>query len=354
MQFPPGPTPIEEWQFLLARQLAGVFHAEEWAARDGLLRFRGRLLVAPDEAFAILSERLRPQGYVPQLLRPDELTLLRLPPAPQPTGPRRWALPAVLFLATVVTTFLVGGTWYAAAVMAILAFHELGHYVTARLYGMRVSLPLFIPMPLPPMGTMGAIIRMRSPVPSRRVLFDVGIAGPLAGLFLAMPLTVVGLSLSRVVPHLPRGVGVVEFQEPLLFQAMTRLILGPVPDGATVLAHPLAIAGWVGFFVTALNLIPAGQLDGGHITYAVLGRRHEKVALVTVIALFGMAIFPLLLGSEIQLNWAVWGSLLLVMGYRHPPPLNDLTVLDPVRRVMGVLTWGLFFLLIPPAPFVSF
>jgi len=238
--------------------------------------------------------------------------------------------------------------------MAILAFHELGHYVTARLYGMRVSLPLFIPMPLPPMGTMGAIIRMRSPVPSRRALFDVGIAGPLAGLLLAVPLTVVGLSLSRVVPHLPRGVGVVEFQEPLLFQAMTRLILGPVPDGATVLAHPLAIAGWVGFFVTALNLIPAGQLDGGHITYAVLGRRHEKVALVTVIALFGMAIFPLLLGSEIQLNWAVWGSLLLVMGYRHPPPLNDLTVLDPVRRVMGVLTWGLFFLLIPPAPFVSF
>jgi len=200
----------------------------------------------------------------------------------------------------------------------------------------------------------GELSRMRSPVPNRRALFDVGIAGPLAGLLLAIPLTVVGLSLSRVVPQMPRGVVGMEFQEPILFQAMTRLVLGRVPEGATVLAHPIAIAGWVGFFVTALNLIPAGQLDGGHITYAVLGRRHDKVALFTVCALFGMALFPWLLGSAIQLNWAVWGSLLLVLGYRHPPPLNDLTVLDPVRRVIGVLTWGLFFLLIPPAPFVSF
>ncbi len=364
MQSPLWPTPLEEWQFLLARELSGIFHAEVWEARDGAMRFRGRLLVDPDQAFATLSDRLRPLGYVPQLLRPDEIALLRLAPCRRGPDIRSWALPAGLFLATVVSTFLVGGMWYSASVMAILVCHELGHYVTARLYGMRVSLPFFIPLPLPPMGTMGAIIRMRSPVPNRRALFDVGIAGPLAGLALAIPLTFVGLAFSKVVPNPPHLSGLLQFQEPLLFQAMARLVLGPVPEGATVLVHPVAFAGWVGFFVTALNLIPAGQLDGGHITYAILGRRHDKVALVTVCALFGMAVYPVLSPvlrgdfqlnwADFQLNWAVWGTLLLVLGYHHPPPLNDLSTVGPVRRILGILSWGLFPVLIPPSPFVIF
>lgn len=351
MQFPLWPTPIEEWHYLLARQLSGIFHAEEWEARNGIVRFRGRLLVDPDQAFTTLSDRLRPQGYVPQLLRPDEISLLRLPPARRGPGVRAWVVPAGLFLATILSTLFVGGVAYAVSILAILLVHELGHYVTARLYGMRVSPPFFIPMPISLMGTMGAVIRMRSPVPNRRALFDVGLAGPLAGLAVAIPVTILGLSLSRVVPDVPDVAGVLRFGEPLLFRALAHLVLGPVPSGQTILVHPVAFAGWLGFFVTALNLIPAGQLDGGHIAYAVLGRRHDRVALVTVFALFGMALYSAVRATQFQAMWAIWGALLLVMGYRHPPPLNDLTPLDPVRRTLGVLSWALFLTLITVEPF---
>ncbi len=350
MPSPPWPTPLEEWQSLLARELSGIFDAETWEARDGAVRFRGRLLVDPDHAFATLSERLRPLGYVPQLLRPDEVALLRLGPAHRGSAARRWAGPAALFLATVLSTFLVGGLAYSASIMGILVVHELGHYVTARLYGMRVSLPYFIPMPISLMGTMGAVIRMRSPVPHRRALFDVGIAGPLAGLAVAIPVTLVGLSLSKVVPEVPDVPGLLRFGEPLLFKAMARLVFGAVPSGQTILLHPAGYAGWLGFLVTALNLIPAGQLDGGHVAYAVLGRRHDRVALITVFALFGMALYTSLSTGQVQMMWGVWGMLLLVLGYRHPPPLNDLTPLDPVRRTIGVLSWGLFLTLITPVP----
>jgi membrane-associated protease RseP (regulator of RpoE activity) len=198
---------------------------------------------------------------------------------------------------------------------------------------------------------MGAIIRMRSPMPNRRVIFDVGIAGPLAGLCVALPLTVLGLFLSRIVPQLPEDAGVLQFGEPLLFKVLARLILGPVPEGATILAHPIAFAGWVGFFVTALNLVPAGQLDGGHVTYAMLGRRHDKVALLAVLALFGMTGYTLFSASP-NFSWAAIGGLLLSFGYRHPPPLNDLTPLDPWRRRLGVLTCGLFVTLFTPVPIV--
>jgi Zn-dependent protease len=351
MTSPLWSTPLEEWQFLLARQLHGLFDPEAWEARDGSLRFRGRFLVEPEQAFSVLADRLRPMGYAPQLLRPDEVAFLRLAPAAHRPGARRWAVPAGLFVLTILSTFLVGGVAYAASIMGILLVHELGHYVTARLYGMRVSPPFFIPMPISLMGTMGAIIRMRSPVPHRQALFDVGIAGPLAGLAVAIPVTVVGLLLSRVVPDVPDLPGVLRFGEPLLFRALARLVVGPVQSGQTILVHPVAFAGWLGFFVTALNLIPAGQLDGGHVAYAVLGRRHDKVALVTVFALFGMALYSAVRSAQPQLMWAVWGALLLIMGYRHPPPLNDLTPLDPVRRAIGVLSWGLFLTLITIEPF---
>jgi Zn-dependent protease len=381
----PLPTPIEEWQFELARQLAGVFHAEEWAARNGILRFRGRLLMDPDTAFAILSERLQPHGYVPQLNRPDEIILLRLPPSGAPHGAPRWGLPALLFAATLLTTFLAGATdfkpyegiydvlsaalgkvlgmapaasrrgmsldvgagiIFAASLMGILGVHELGHYVTARRYGMRVSLPYFIPMPFGPMGTMGAIIRMRSPVPDRRALFDVGIAGPLGGLAVAIPVAAIGLHLSVPIPMPPALNGEFALGPSWLFAKMIRLMLGDPPTGSTIALHPMAVAGWLGLFVTALNLIPAGQLDGGHVAYAVLGRRHDRVALFIVLALFGIAVLFM------QPTWFFWAMLLLVMGYRHPPPLNDLTRLDVVRLIIGVLCWGLFLILFTPVPFV--
>jgi membrane-associated protease RseP (regulator of RpoE activity) len=271
-------------------------------------------------------------------------------------------LNVALFLATLFTTLLVGammegaqplaepttfllGVPFSASLLLILGFHELGHYLTARAYGVHVSLPYFVPLPLPPMGTMGAIIRMRSPIPNRKVLFDIGIAGPLLGLVLAVPVLVVGLALSPVKP--PSGV-VLQEGNSLAYLFLKWLVKGPIPDGYDVILHPMALAGWLGFFVTALNLMPLSQLDGGHIVYAALGRGYRKV-----VWLFLGVLALLFLITRWQ-GWLVWVVLPVALGLRHPPPLDDLTPLDAPRRVMAILALGLLVALITPLPFAVY
>jgi membrane-associated protease RseP (regulator of RpoE activity) len=221
----------------------------------------------------------------------------------------------------------------------------LGHYLTARAYGVHVSLPYFGPLPLPPMGTMGAIIRMRSPIPSRKVLFDIGIAGPLLGLVVAVPVLVLGLILSPVKP-----VSGVIFQEgnSLAYLLLKWIIKGPIPDGSDVMLHPMALAGWLGLFVTALNLMPLSQLDGGHIVYAVLGPRFRKAVWVFLAVLVG-----LFLVSHWE-GWLVWVGLAVALGLRHPPPLDDVTPLDRTRRWLAVVALGLLIALVTPLPFAIY
>jgi membrane-associated protease RseP (regulator of RpoE activity) len=303
----------------------------------------------------------------------DEIVLVRLQVAggPREKGPwTGWPLNATLFLATLFTTLLVGammegaypvsdpialvrgvlsdpmslilGVPFSASLLLILGFHELGHYLVARANGVQVSLPYFIPLPVPPMGTMGAIIRMRSPIPSRKVLFDIGIAGPLLGLILAIPVITIGLILSPVRPL--SGVALQEGNS-LAYLFLKWLTKGPIPEGFDVILHPMALAGWLGFFVTALNLMPLSQLDGGHIAYAVLGRRHRGV-----VWLFLGALVVLFLVSRWQ-GWLVWVALAVALGLRHPPPLDDLTPLDGPRQAMAVLALGLLIVLLTPLPF---
>ena len=366
---------IEPWAFTLARELAGLFAVEDWQVLNGTVRFRGRLLTDPESAMRLLTPRVEPLGFVPMIQSPREITLLRLPAASRraPQGWRGWPLNLALFLTTVVTTVLVGtgsdllvltmagahaswhnltdpaklleGAWYSASLLFILGFHELGHYVTARAYGVQVSLPYFVPLPLWPMGTMGAIIRMRSPIPSRKVLFDIGIAGPLLGLVVVLPVLVVGLILSPVQP-----VAGVVFQEgnSLAYLFLKWVIKGPIPDGSDVMLHPMALAGWLGLFVTALNLMPLSQLDGGHIAYAVLGPRFRKAVWVFLAVLVG-----LFLVSHWE-GWLVWVGLAVALGLRHPPPLDDLTPLDRTRRQVAVAALGLLIALVTPLPFAIY
>jgi membrane-associated protease RseP (regulator of RpoE activity) len=362
-------SPIEPWPFVLGRELAGVFAIQEWSAvgGDGMVRFRGHLLVEPDTAMSILSSRFEPYGYVPMIRSPEEITLIRL--APAPVGRRAawkgWPLNLALFLATLLTTLFVGammegasatgglsdprtlvlGIPFSASLLLILGFHELGHYLTARAYGVQVSLPYFVPLPLPPMGTMGAIIRMRSPIPNRKVLFDIGIAGPLLGLLLAVPVLVIGLMLSPVKP--PSGV-VLQEGNSLAYLFLKWLVKGPIPEGYDVILHPMALAGWLGFFVTALNLMPLSQLDGGHIAYAVLGRGHRKMVWLFLAALVGLYLLTHWQG------WLVWVALAVGLGLRHPPPLDDVTPLDPLRRVLAVAAVVLLVMLITPLPFAVY
>ncbi|MFB3818993.1 MAG: site-2 protease family protein [Candidatus Methylomirabilales bacterium] len=362
--------PVQEqvaapWPSVLARELRDVFEVRERWTHDGEVRFRGAFLVEPDEAVAILSGRLEPFGYVPLVQSPRELALVRYAyyaPAPARRAWAGWPLNLALLLATALTTLFVGalmegadplasplnllvGGPFAGSLLLILGFHELGHYLAARAYGVQVSLPYFIPLPLPPMGTMGAIIRMRSPIPNRKVLFDIGIAGPLLGLVFALPILALGLMLSPVKPL--TGVALQEGNS-LAYLFLKWLIKGPIAPGHDVMLHPLALAGWLGLFVTALNLMPLSQLDGGHLVYAVLGRRHR-----VAVWLFLGVLVVLYLVSRWE-GWLVWIVLAIGLGLRHPPPLDDRTPLDPARRAFAVLALGLLAVLLTPLPFAVY
>jgi membrane-associated protease RseP (regulator of RpoE activity) len=317
----------------------------------------------------------------------------------------RHALHAGLFLLTCLTTWLAGGPVFAATLMSILLVHEMGHYVTARRHGVDVSLPYFIPVPFA-IGTLGALIRMRSPITRRDALVDVGASGPLAGLALAIPLLIIGLAQSPVGVAPPgAGAGFIEGNS-LLYILLKLLVKGRyLPSGAIdVQLGPMATAAWVGLLVTFINLIPVGQLDGGHVAYAFLGGRrrrrrddsdafdasddadddpvynrwaravHRGLALVGLGVCLFLAnqaraaghglLWSLGYGAKGGLPWAIWALLLLLMhrlqGKRWHPPLSAPgsppgaptaeDPLSPSRRAIGWLVAGLFVLIFTPIP----
>jgi membrane-associated protease RseP (regulator of RpoE activity) len=299
---------------------------------------------------------------LPRLLSRDSSRLNGAYPWPQVEAPAERRIPLihfVLFLATLGTTTLAGalqqdvdpltdptslllGLPFAATLMSILLFHEMGHYLLARVHGVRASLPYFIPGPPFLVGTFGAFIRMKSPPPNRRALFDVGAAGPWAGVLLAIPAVILGLSLSEVRPLNPLEGGII-LGGSFLFSALTRLVLGVSADDVSVVLHPIALAGWFGLFVTFLNLLPVGQLDGGHVIYSLFGRWHRWVSRVALVAI-------LLLGFQGWQGWFVWVVLLSLLGVDHPPTLDLFSPLDLRRKVYGWCTVGLFALTFTPVP----
>jgi len=346
----------------LGPQLAGVLAVDQVRVEGHAVAFGGRLLMQPATAVTELVGRFRPFGYTPFLQAGQGLTWVRALPFVDVVMPSKPRTNIVLFLLTVLSTIVAGsqaffafnpfveprrlleGVPFAFTLLAILGTHEFGHYFTARAYGASVSLPYFIPAPPPLLfGTLGAIIRMRSPARDRNSLFDIAAAGPLAGLVVALPALWIGLGWSKVAA-VPSG-GSVSFGDSLLLRFMTWLAFGPLPPGHDVFVHPVALAGWVGLFVTALNLIPVGQLDGGRIAYALFGARHRQISIATFLGLLALGAVT---GAG---NWFVWAFLLLfVMGFHHQPPLDDLSPLSPGRYAVGVLCLLLLVLLIPPVP----
>jgi membrane-associated protease RseP (regulator of RpoE activity) len=228
--------------------------------------------------------------------------------------------------------------------MATLLAHELGHFFQAHRYRVPASFPYFIPMPASPIGTMGAVIVMQPGIGDRRSLFDIAITGPLAGLVPALLFSVLGLQWSRVIVTAEHGFGL-SLGEPLVFKLLAYLTFGPLPDHLDIALHPLAFAGWVGIFITALNLIPIGQLDGGHILYALLLRRSHVLAL----AVLGTAMLAVVVWG--YWGWTVMILLLMLMGPAHPPTANDHVPLGTGRRVLGWATLLFVPLGFTPAPF---
>jgi membrane-associated protease RseP (regulator of RpoE activity) len=240
---------------------------------------------------------------------------------------------------------MVQGLWYSGTILLILGTHELGHYLACRYYQVDASLPFFIPMPLVLTGTLGAFIRIREQIPTKRMLFDIGIAGPLAGFVFAVPTLFVGIAMSPVV-RVPEDLAGFNLGEPLLFRAATWLTWGSIPHGYSVNLHPMAFASWFGLLATALNLFPIGQLDGGHISYAVLGRRSTTVTLAAICVAIALTFF--------SLSWLVWTFLLiamtLAMGPRHPRTVDEDIPLDRTRIWLAVVALIVFVLCFTPNP----
>ena len=233
----------------------------------------------------------------------------------------------------IIWSMIGSGLQFSVAVMGILLAHEMGHYLQAVRYGVPATLPFFIPMPISPFGTMGAVILQSARSANRRVLFDIAVSGPLAGLVVTIPITLWGLQSVEIV-DLPKNPNfpIMVYGDPLLLQWMIEWIHGPLAENQTVMLNPLVFAGWVGIFITALNLLPIGQLDGGHILYTMIGRRAHVIAFGLIFATAGYMIYSR------DLSFSVLLVLLVLMGPRHPPTSDDRMPLGPGRHLLGWIT----------------
>ncbi len=363
--------------------LANLMEIERfnWDA-NGVLTLRGRLLQPAETIYPAIRARMERLGYTPFLRKADgSYEIQAIPGVIERTRPRI-VMPLLLFVLTIFTTLLTGalhqvdtcvdstsalmqlllhtattpaallaGLPFAGTLLGILFVHEMGHYIVGRLRNAPVSLPYFIPMPpgLTITGTMGAVIVQREPMEDRRTILEIGIAGPLAGLLVAIPLLFYGLSISTVggPPPPPPGCppGYLQEGNSLLYIAAKWLVFGRfLPSGGVdVQLSPVAFGAWIGLLVTMLNLLPVGQLDGGHISYALLGRKADYLAY----ALIGICI---VMGITVSSTWMIWGVLAMLIGPRHPPPLNDAAQIRGWHVALAILGLIVFALLLMPDP----
>lgn len=266
----------------------------------------------------------------------------------------------ILFLATLLTTMLAGalmegvnplqnpigiisGWPFSLTLMLILGFHEFGHYYYALKHNVNATLPYFIPAPTF-IGTFGAFIKIKSPIYRKNALLQIGAAGPIAGFIVAVPALILGLSLSEVVSVTSDQVGIT-LGDSILVKLLTVVIFPNLAATQDVLLHPIAFAGWIGLLVTMLNLLPIGQLDGGHIAYAMLGRKHEKVARYALLALIPMGL--------LSLNWLIWAALILILmrSTKHPPVYDVDAPLSVINKRIGYVCLIIFILCFIPVPF---
>ncbi len=371
-----------------------------------LVRYRGRLISEDTQsAYDQLAAALRPLEITPLFRKEKEKqVILLLPGIIRPQASKTW-VNLVLFIATVLSVLTAGimysfgsvydgaplSTWqnmipylisslgggiaFTVSLLSILLAHEFGHYLAGRYHKTHVTLPYFIPFPFSLFGTMGAFIQLKEPPKNKRILLDIGIAGPLAGLVVAIPVLLIGLSLSSVSPiptNLPPGTGLTIEGNSILYLFSKLLIFGrllpepqsfggltpfvywvryfftgqPLPlGGVDVMLHPVAWAGWAGLLVTALNLIPAGQLDGGHVLYVLLGKKANTLLPIILVSLVGLGFF--------WAGWWLWAVLIFFLGRLHAEPLDQITPLDPPRRLLAILGIVVFILVFTPVPLLA-
>jgi membrane-associated protease RseP (regulator of RpoE activity) len=367
--------------------------------KDYLVRYRGQIYGDTAEAYDRLAEQMRLFQITPMFRQDKDSHAVLLLPGIISAKPSNPVVNLVLFILTFLSVILAGalfatndltatntqefllqlwhslpsGIPFAVSMLAILGAHEFGHYLAGRYHHTHVTLPYFIPFPLSPFGTLGAFIQLKEPPRNKRILMDIGIAGPLAGLVVAIPVLLLGLSLSKVEPiSLSPGQGFTLEGNSLLYLFSKFLVFGrllPAPSsygnlspvlywiryfftsrplplgGMDVMIHPVAWAGWAGLLVTALNLIPAGQLDGGHLIYVLLGKRARTLLpfILAVLVLLGF----------VWSGWWLWAALIFFLGRIYAEPLDQITQLDPPRKALALLGIIIFFLVFTPVPLVQ-
>ncbi|GAB4272979.1 MAG: site-2 protease family protein [Candidatus Promineifilaceae bacterium] len=365
---PPQPGAVSPEKVEALRQaLTGLFTVVDTTLdfpHPGHVRFRGMFLCDTAVCFDELRARFEQHGFTPLLRHsqvPNRTAVIAMPVVFDPPRSNPW-VNLVLFLLTVLSTLFIGATYevqnaetfndlllqlwrgwpFSLSILLILGAHELGHYFAARYHKVPVTLPYFIPMPFTIIGTMGAFIRLKAPVKNRRALMDIGAAGPWAGMLFAVPILLYGLATSEV--GVPGG-GYLEGNS-ILYALAKIVVFGRfLPSGGQdVLLNSVAWAGWVGTLVTGLNLIPLGQLDGGHVTYVLLGKQAKQLFWPFII---GLALLSFFTGST---TWLFWIVLLFFLGRGYAEPLDDVTELDGKRRIWAVLTLILFILVFIPVP----
>lgn len=238
---------------------------------------------------------------------------------------------------------IIEGFPFASTIMTILLCHEFAHYFASYRHNTVATLPYFIPAPSF-IGTLGAFIKMKSPIITRKALIDIGASGPLAGFIVSIIASIIGLYLSDIVRIQPDK-EYIKLGDSIVFKFLSWVIIGNVPDGYDIFLHPIGFAGWIGLFVTSLNLLPIGQLDGGHITYALIGEKHRNLSIFFIILL-------IIIGVVFWLGWLLWAIMMLILGINHPPVVYWERNL-PINRVwIGFISFVIFFLTFIPEPFM--
>ncbi len=307
--------------------------------------------------FDTMGEYADNEGKIP-VYEPEIVGKVEYYPPPQPKRRGKLWVHLLLFVATVITTtfagalmtateaeltwrVILGGLRFSVPLLFILGVHEMGHYLASRRHGIDATLPYFIPAPTF-IGTFGAFIKIKSPIYDRRALMDVGAAGPLAGFFAAIPVLIWGIARSPVGAVVSEGG--LHLGNSIILSVLVRLIKGPIPEGHDIFLSPAAFAGWIGLFVTAMNLLPVGQLDGGHIAYALWGKRANLLSRLVFFALLPLGF--------LWTGWLVWAVLLLfIVKLEHPPVMDPYQQLDPWRKFVGYFCLFVFVITFIPAPF---
>jgi len=345
-------------------QIADNFSIEEGFLDHGIPTFYVKLMPESKNAFLRLMKRLDASSLVPVLREEEGKYILRIVSKP-PVKPSRISINLLLFLATIGTTLLtgylispfdeareiylvdpiVGATTFTVALLAVVGIHELSHKFAANKHGIEATAPYFIPGPPPPfgIGTFGAVIQQKSLAPNKDALFDLGISGPLIGFVVAVIVTIIGILISFTSSELPPGAGLLP--SPLFFDFLIQMLAnsGFLRGGQFILLHPVAFAGWVGMFVTVINLIPGGMLDGGHTVRGLLGRRASNVLPIIAILILLVLNFPI--------YWFIAIIAFFFSMQRHPGPLDDVSKLTTSRKLAAILLVVIFILCIAPSSY---